>query len=89
MLSGSVDGSGNYTHIYGSCVDGLPASCIFNGSVVAHGDTVTAYENASVAFGSSCVFELRTCNNGTLDGSYMYSNCTVDTVNPSDCTLPW
>ncbi|OGG56667.1 hypothetical protein A3D71_03455 [Candidatus Kaiserbacteria bacterium RIFCSPHIGHO2_02_FULL_55_20] len=53
------------------------ASCTFNGSTVAHGASVTAYQTSSVPYGSSCVSENRTCNSGTLSGSYIYGSCSV------------
>lgn len=86
----NIAGTGvlSWSYTYGSCTDGLPANCIFNGSVVAHGDTVTAYEDATVPFGSSCVSEVRTCNNWNLNGTYDYSSCVVESTDPSDCDLP-
>ncbi|MES2801677.1 MAG: hypothetical protein V4654_04245 [Bdellovibrionota bacterium] len=68
--------SGSYQ--YGSCnVDG-PLSCLFNGQTIAHGNTVDAFQNSTVAYGSSCVSEQRTCNNGSLSGSNAYGSCNVD-----------
>ncbi|OGG58169.1 hypothetical protein A2853_01480 [Candidatus Kaiserbacteria bacterium RIFCSPHIGHO2_01_FULL_55_17] len=63
------------------------ASCTFNGSPVAHGASVTAYQASTVPFGSSCVSESRTCNNGTLSGSYQYPSCTVSPPSAPTCTL--
>lgn len=53
------------------------ASCSFNGQTVAHGSSVTAYQTSSVAFGSKCHLETRTCRNGTLTGSYGNRSCSV------------
>jgi peptidoglycan hydrolase-like protein with peptidoglycan-binding domain len=53
------------------------ASCSFNGQTVTHGASVTAYQTSTVSYGSACVSEQRTCNNGTLSGSYTNSSCTV------------
>lgn len=44
-----------------------------------HGDSVTAYQSASVAAGGTCQSQTRTCNDGNLNGSYMYVNCYVET----------
>lgn len=63
-----------------------PQSCTFNGSTVAHGQSVTAYQSSSVPNGYSCVSQTRTCNNGTLSGSYTYPSCTV-IAPPANCTL--
>ena len=44
---------------------------------IASGDTATAYQSNSVACGSTCVSEVRTCNSWALDGSYTNQNCSV------------
>ena len=46
------------------------ASCNWNGGTVASGSSVAAYQSSSVAEGSQCVSQQRTCTNGTLSGSY-------------------
>src|SRR3989344_1158615 len=46
------------------------------GTTVTHGGYVTAYQTSSVAAGSSCVSQTRTCTNGQLSGSYTYASCT-------------
>ncbi|OGG56266.1 hypothetical protein A2680_00600, partial [Candidatus Kaiserbacteria bacterium RIFCSPHIGHO2_01_FULL_55_37] len=46
------------------------------GTTVTHGGYVTAYQTSSVAAGSSCVSQTRTCTNGQLSGTYTYSTCT-------------
>lgn len=53
------------------------------GEAVALGDSVTAYQAASVPNGSNCVSETRTCMNdlisgASLSGSYTHQNCTVE-----------
>ncbi len=62
---------------YGSCNVGQPSSCLFNGQTIAHGQSVVAYQNATVPDGSSCVSQNRTCNNGTLSGGYTNASCKV------------
>lgn len=52
------------------------AACTFNGQSVASGASITAYSSSTVAAGQTCVSQGRTCNNGTLSGSYMYATCT-------------
>ena len=51
--------------------------CTFDGNTVGHGESVTAYETDSPASGISCasISETRTCNNGTLSGTYQYATC--------------
>lgn len=73
--------SGSYN--YASCSMESPLSCYFNGQTIAHGQNVTAYASSSVAPGQSCSSQTRTCNNGSLSGSYLYSNCTVSS--PVSC----
>ena len=53
------------------------STCYFNGSVVANGASVTAYQSPSVPYGSSCASQQRTCTNGSLSGSYSYATCSV------------
>ena len=54
---------------------------------VASGYSNTAYQSSSVSLGSSCVSETRTCDNGTLSGSYTNTSCAVDpTVDPDPAT---
>lgn len=53
------------------------APCTFNGQTIQSGGTVLAYATTSVAYGSSCPSEVRTCTNGSLSGSYQYSSCEV------------
>ena len=62
-----------------------PASCTLNGQSVGHGSNITAYQASSVAFGGSCVSEIRNCSNGTLSGSYNNSSCSVAAA--AACTL--
>ncbi|MEC8544743.1 MAG: hypothetical protein VXY89_14455, partial [SAR324 cluster bacterium] len=55
-----------------------PASCTFNSQTVAHGGSVTGYSASSVAYGSTCQSETRTCSDGTLSGSFTHASCTVE-----------
>ncbi|MDB5237766.1 MAG: hypothetical protein JWM46_36 [Candidatus Kaiserbacteria bacterium] len=47
---------------------------------------MTAYQSSTVQSGSSCVSETRTCNNGTLSGSYTNAACTVAVQNIAEPT---
>ena len=47
------------------------------GTTIAHNATTTAYQSATVGSGSSCVSEVRACNNGSLSGSYQNASCVV------------
>jgi hypothetical protein len=77
--NGTLGGSYNYS----SCNVDAPASCLFDGQTVAHGETVVGFQTSTVPFGSSCTQETRTCDNGNLDGSYSYASCNVDA--PASC----
>lgn len=73
-----------------TCVEN-PAGCVFAGNTLNHGDTVTAYRNSGVPFGDDCNaatnVETRSCNNGTLTGSFTNDSCATGT--PNSCTAPW
>lgn len=54
-----------------------PANCTINGRTVLHGASITMYQSASVAYGSTCQSEVRTCHDGVLSGSYSANSCIV------------
>jgi hypothetical protein len=82
--NGTLTGS----YMFHNCTVNPPASCSLPwGGTLANGQSVTAYQASSVAFGGTCVFETRTCTNGVLSGSYTFQNCTVNP--PANCALPW
>lgn len=60
----------------------LPASCTFNGSTVANGNSITAWQSSTVPYGSTCTSQSRVCTNGVLSGSYAYSSCSVNPPSP-------
>ncbi|MFA6383333.1 MAG: hypothetical protein WCX17_02830 [Parcubacteria group bacterium] len=70
-----------------SCsVAACPTCTLPWGGTIANGSSVTAYQNSSVACGSSCVSQTRTCNSGVLSGTYTNQNCSVAACS---CNLPW
>ena len=73
------------TYLYSTCSIAEAASCNFNGASIADGDTTTAYLSSSVPFGSTCTSQIRTCSDGTLSGSYSFSNC--EQAEPLDCSF--
>ena len=79
--------SGGYQ--YETCTpEAAPSTCALPwGGSLAHGSSVTAYQNSDVPYGSSCVSQTRTCTDGSLSGSYTNANCNVASPNP--CSLPW
>lgn len=46
------------------------------GWTIASWSSVTAYQSSSVACGSTCVSQIRTCVNWILNWSYQYSSCS-------------
>ena len=71
-----INGQFSGSYPYASCsIDG-PNSCLFNGLTIAHDQSVKAYQNSTVPFGSTCVSEDRVCNNGSLGGSYNFATCS-------------
>lgn len=79
--NGSLSGS----YSYNSCSVGAAAACLFNGSTIADGQSVIAFVNSSVPYGSSCISESRVCGNGILSGSYVSSTCNV--ASAASCTF--
>lgn len=72
------------THVvdvrYKTCVNPFNAT-----QTLTHGQSITAYQAATAPFGGSCVSEQRTCNNGTLSGSFTNETCVVG--DPAPCTF--
>ncbi len=62
----------------GSNGGGSHQSCDFHGQIIPHGESVTAYQHATVPFGQSCQSQVRVCSDGELSGDYVYQNCTVE-----------
>lgn len=79
MSEGRTCNNGNLSgsYQYGSCEVGAPNSCLFNGRTIAHGESVNAFLDSSVPYGSSCSSEQRVCDNGILSGEYNYPSCNV------------
>ena len=80
--NGTLSGSASYQ--YGACAPGSANSCTFNNQSVAHGSSVTAYQAATVSFGSQCVSQSRLCSNGNLSGTYQHAACVAGTA--ASCT---
>lgn len=82
------DGTLSGSYAYSSCsvqpaAPSGTASCEFDGRLVLHGDSVTAYSTDIAPYGTTCLAydELRTCNNGNLSGSFRFSFCTREVDN--------
>jgi hypothetical protein len=57
------------------------------GSHVPHGNTVVAFNSATVDFGRTCDAQIRMCNNGILTGNASIQNCAPSP--PRNCFTPW
>jgi hypothetical protein len=57
------------------------------GATVTNGNSVTAYQLATVSSGSTCTSENRVCTNGILSGSYTNQSCAVDTTRTISVTV--
>ena len=71
-----TDGSLSGSNTLQSCTNGCTGTPWGN---VSNGYSNTAYQSGSVPCGSSCAGQTRTCNNGTLSGSYANLSCSVAT----------
>ena len=68
---------GEWINVPSSGSNSVVAPCSFNGQTIQHGSSVQAYRESSAA---QCVYETRTCTNGTLSGTYQNVSCTVQTA---------
>lgn len=66
-----------------------PANCTLGGMSVQHNQTVTAYKSSTVSYNQSCLSESRTCNNGTLSGTFTNLSCVKLPAPPGDCDGYW
>lgn len=77
--NGVLSGSASYS----SCNANSPRACLFNGETLAHGESVKAFESSTTQFGGSCISEIRSCQDGTLSGSFQFGACNID--QPASC----
>lgn len=70
--------SGSYT--FSTCSVAAPLSCLFQGQNVAHGQSVIAFEQSLVTDVSLCKSQTRSCNNGSLSGTYNFASCIAQSV---------
>ena len=70
-----TNGAWSGSYAYSSCRPNAPATCLFDGRTITHGDSIVAYETSSVPFGATCEIKTRTCYNGALTGSGEYASC--------------
>jgi hypothetical protein len=69
------------TYLNASCtVSGATgASCSFDGRSILHGNATVAYQQGNLPTGYNCnslpYYQLRTCSNGSLSGTYTQASC--------------
>ena len=78
--NGVLSGSGNFA----SCAVAQPASCLFNGQTLAHGQTVIGYQSSNVTDDLQCVSEVKFCYDGDLSGAFTNSSCAVADKNDDE-----
>jgi hypothetical protein len=61
----------------GSAAPPPAPKCYLNGHNIDSGNSITAYQSGKVAYGQSCVSQVRVCAGGVLSGSFAYASCTV------------
>jgi len=77
--------SGSYTNSNCSVQACAPCTLPWGGSIDS-GSSVTAYQESTHCVSCTDVLsETRTCNNGTLSGSYAYQNCSPISAVPGAC----
>ena len=53
-------------------------SCVLDGQTIEPGESALFYQAANVPYGQTCSSQTRSCNNGTLSGSYTFTSCRVN-----------
>ncbi len=76
VYTGTVTSNAGYGSAQCTATLNVNRSCTFNGNTVTHGNSVTAYQAATVPYGSSCVSQTRTCTDSSLSGTYTFASCT-------------
>lgn len=76
---GVLQGSFNFE----DCRMNQAAACIFNGITLKSGETIRAYSQSTVAYGGHCNSEVRQCNDGVLNGQFLYKECEAGA--PAKC----
>ncbi len=66
--------SGSYW--FPTCEVRPPAECSLGTQTIAHGKTQSAFFKSYVQSGGTCLREVRSCNNGSLSGSFNYTTCS-------------
>jgi hypothetical protein len=79
---------GSYS--YSDCMlEDCPDDCALPwGGTIPSGESISAFRNDVEPCGAACDAELRSCEDGVLDGSFPHPGCEVEAC-PLSCDLPW
>lgn len=55
----------------------VTGNCTFNGQTIVNGQSIYAFEKATMPAGIMCTREQRTCQNGVLTGRFPHLACTI------------
>ena len=79
------DGKLSGSNRFASCVVDKPASCLFDGRTLAHGEKVLAFRESTVPFGGNCrsISEEIKCENGKMSKLGLFASCAVG--QPKSC----
>jgi hypothetical protein len=81
------NGSLSGTNTKESCTVLPAAACnLPGGGSIVHGASAVAYKNVLEPYGGACQPQTRSCNDGSLSGSYANDSCSVQTGSP--CASP-
>jgi hypothetical protein len=72
------DGVLSGSNVYPTCRVTPELSCTFAGKIVASRTSVVAFKSENPPSGTACEQQTRTCNNGTLSGTYTAASCQDD-----------
>ena len=82
-----IDGELDGDYQFKSCKVDKPEGCAFGGQMVEHGQSFDAYFEAKVAFGETCLSQVRSCNDGILGGNINYSFPKCEVKEAKSCEL--
>lgn len=69
------DGALSGSYLFATCAVNILKSCLFNGTTIQSGQTVTAYQKSDCKVHEKCRAETRLCTDGLLSGSYTQASC--------------
>lgn len=74
-LSATLLNTGEYK--YGTCSKRPARDCRLGNTIIPDGESITTYNTNEAQGGNACLSQIRTCDDGTLSGSYIYQSCNT------------